>query len=95
MVPRATRELLRRSLDSNLLFAENTVTLAATNLKGDVQLQTNSKALQKFQAPGYSQPRGGKRVTQIPFVQQRGNKNPVLTNLRVLIVIPNQALGEA
>jgi hypothetical protein len=51
-VPKSTREVLRRSpLNSGNLFAEETVANAAATLNGDLQLQTNARALQRLQAP--------------------------------------------
>ena len=61
-IPKATRDVLRRSpLNSGHLFTEATVATAAANLTGDLQLQTNARALQRLQAP-VTFPRGkGKR----------------------------------
>ncbi len=51
-IPKSTRDVLRRSpLVSGQLFAEETVAIASANLTGDLQPQTNSRALQRLQAP--------------------------------------------
>jgi hypothetical protein len=49
-IPKSTRDVLRRSpLINGHLFSEETVANATANLTGDLQLQTNSRALQRLQ----------------------------------------------
>ena len=62
-VPRSMRQSLRSySLNGYLLFLEETVAIAAANLKGDFQLQMKYKALQRLQDPGNNWDRGKKAI---------------------------------
>jgi hypothetical protein len=69
-IPKSTRDVLRRSpLISGHLFSEETVANAAANLTGDLQLQTNSRALQRLQAPVQSTRGRGKRPQDHQYVR--------------------------
>jgi hypothetical protein len=66
-VPMATREVLKWSpRHSSCLFVDETVAIAAANIKRDIRLQTNWKVLQNLQTPGPSQRKGKKPPGQQP-----------------------------
>ena len=71
LVPKATKDALRMSpLNSEHLFKEETVVIASANLKSDLQLQTNQKALLRLQTPastrGTAKRPTGQQVVQNP-----------------------------
>ena len=88
LVPKATKDALRVSpLNSEHLFKEETVAIASDNLKSDLQLQTNQKALLRLQPPAST--RGtAKRPTG-----QQGVRNP--TPKRVRFEPPGSFQGAA